>query len=122
MFHRILLAWDGSSVSRRASAIAIDLSRCYESELVAVSVADPPAHAEMQADRAESADAARRHLQRTFADVRDRADRAGVAVEHLIVAGHRHAGRAGRMLLRGGPEKLVADARIPVLVVGEREA
>ena len=40
----------------------------------------------------------------------------------VIVAGHHHAARAGRMLLRGVPEKLVADARIPVLVVGEREA
>lgn len=142
MFQRILLAWDGSSVSRRAFDVAIDLSRRYESELVAVSIAYSPAHAETHADRAESAEAARLHLERTFAGVRDRADRAGVTVEHtviegddpsrtllehahehgfdLIVAGHHHAARAGRLLLRGVPEKLIANAGVPVLIVGER--
>jgi nucleotide-binding universal stress UspA family protein len=144
MFQRILLAWDGSTVSRRAFDIAIDLSRRYQSELVAVSVAYSPAHAETHADRAESAEAARRYLERSFAEVRDRAERAGVAVEHtivegdepsqalleharehgfdLIVAGHHHAARAGRLLLRGVPERLIDRAAVPVLVVAEREA
>jgi nucleotide-binding universal stress UspA family protein len=144
MFQRILLAWDGSSVSRRAFDIAIDLSRRYESELVAISVAYSPAHAETHADRAESADAARRYLQQTFAEARDRAERAGVSVEHqivdgddptralleyvhehgfdLIVAGHHHAARAGRLLLNGVPEKLIARAGVPVMIVGERDS
>ena len=144
MFQRIMLAWDGSAVSRRAFDVAIDLSRRYESELVAVSVAYSPAHAETHADRTESADAARRYLERTFLEVRDRAERAGVAVEHaivegdepsqalleharehgfdLIVAGHHHAARAGRLLLRGAPERLIDGAAVPVLVVAEREA
>jgi nucleotide-binding universal stress UspA family protein len=143
MFQRILLAWDGSAVSRRAFDVAIDLSRRYGSELVALSVAYSPAHAETGADRAESADAARRYLQNTFDAVRDRAERAGVAVEHdivegddpahvlleqshehsfdLIVAGHHHGARAGRLLLHGVPEKLVARSGVPVMIVGERE-
>jgi nucleotide-binding universal stress UspA family protein len=144
MFQRIMLAWDGSAVSRRAFDTAIDLSRRYGSELVAVSVAYSPAHAETQADRAESADAARRYLETSFTQVRDRAERAGVAVEHtivegdapsqallehardhgfdLIVAGHHHAARAGRLLLRGAAEGLIDRATIPVLIVTEREA
>jgi nucleotide-binding universal stress UspA family protein len=144
MFRRIMLAWDGSAVSRRALDLAIDLGRRYESDVVAVSVAYSPAHAETQADRSESADAARRYLERTFAGVRDRAERAGVAVEHtivegddpaqalleharehgfdLLVAGHHHGARAGRLLLRGVAGRLIDLAAIPVLVVAEREA
>jgi nucleotide-binding universal stress UspA family protein len=142
MFQRIMLAWDGSSVSLRAFDLAIDLSRRYAGELVAVSVAHSPAHAETQADRRESADAARRYLEQTFADVLDRAERAGVSVRHeivegddpsaalldhahahgfdLVVAGHHHEARAGRLLLRGLSETLIARAEVPVLVVGER--
>lgn len=144
MFQRILLAWDGSVVSRRAFDLAIDLSRRYDSDLVAVSIAYSPAHAETTGDRAESADAARRYLESTFDEVRDRAERAGVAAqqeivegdnpseallayahEHgfdLIVAGHHHSARMGRLLLRGAAEKLVNDARVPVMIVGERAA
>ena len=142
MFRRILIAWDGSAVSLRAFDLAIDLSRRYASDLVAVSVAYSPAHAETHADRQESAVAARRYLEQTFADHRDRAERAGVPVEHrvvegdepadallrhaqehgfdLIVTGHHHAARAGRLLLRGLSERLIALAEVPVLIVGER--
>jgi nucleotide-binding universal stress UspA family protein len=143
MFQRILLAWDGSEVARRAFSVAVDLTRRFDGDLTAVSIAYSPAHAETEADRAESAEAARRFLEETFASVRDRADRAGVRVEQtviegdppgdavldyahehgfdLIVCGHHHTTRAGRLLLRGVDERLVADARIPVLVIGDRE-
>lgn len=141
MFQRILLAWDGSEVAVRAFDVAIDVTRRYEAELVAVSVAYSPAHAETAADRTESVDAAHRYLQRTFDEVKDRAQRAGVDVDHqivdgetparalldhvhehgfdLIVCGHHHERRAGRLLLTGLTQTLVADAPVPVLVVGE---
>jgi len=141
MFQRILLAWDGSEVAVRAFDVAIDVTRRYEAELVAVSVAYSPAHAETAADRTESVDAAHRYLQRTFDEVKDRAQRAGVHVDHqivdgetparalldhvhehgfdLIVCGHHHERRAGRLLLTGITQALVADAPVPVLVVGE---
>jgi nucleotide-binding universal stress UspA family protein len=143
MFQKILLAWDGSAVALRAFDIAIDLSRRYDVELVAVSIAYSPAHAETAADRRESADAARRHLVDSFTRVRDRAERAGVEVRHeilegdephatllaycqecgfdLIVAGDHREGRVGRLLLHGVAPKLVAAASTPVLVVGEHE-
>ena len=143
MFQRILLAWDGSEVALRAFDVAIDLTRRYGGELKAVSVAYSPTHAETSADRAESVDAARRYLESTFDDVKDRAERAGVDVEHeildgeaparallayahehgfdLIVCGQHHTRRAGRLLLRGVAPDLIADAATPVLVVGEDE-
>ena len=141
MFQRILLAWDGSEVALRAFDAAIDISRRYGAELVAVSIAYSPAHAETGADRDETADAAQRYLQRTFSEVTDRAQRAGVQVEHeiidgetptkaladyahehgfdLIVCGHHHSRRAGRLLLRGVTQDLVEASTTPVLVISD---
>jgi nucleotide-binding universal stress UspA family protein len=141
MFQRILIAWDGSRPARRALDIGIDLARRYEAEVVAVSVAHSPGHAETEADRVESVEAARLYLTDTFGRVRDRADRIGVSLEHvviegdhpaedllayahdhgfdLVVAGHHRGSRSGRLLLHGLTERLVAAGTIPVLVVGE---
>jgi nucleotide-binding universal stress UspA family protein len=141
MFQRIMLTWDGSDVARNAFDVAIDLARRYDAELVSVSVAYSPAHAETSSDRQESSDAAHRYLQESFAEIIDRAHRAGVEVEHeiiegdtaaaailrhahdhgfdLIVCGHHHTRRAGRLLLHDVAEDLFLEARTPVLVVGE---
>ncbi len=143
MFQRILIAWDGSSLALAAFDVAIDVTRRYDAELVAVSIAYSPAHAETAADREESADAAQRYLKDTFREVSDRAERAGVEVGHeiiegqtparallehahehgfdLIVCGHHHSRRAGRLLLRGVTQDLLAAATIPVLVVSDQE-
>jgi nucleotide-binding universal stress UspA family protein len=139
MFQRILLAWDGSELALRAFDFAIDVTRRYEGDLVAVSIAHSPAHAETDADRQESAEAANRYLTETFGEVRDRAERAGLTVEHtviesdaptqalvdyahehgfdLIVCGHHHSRRAGRLLLRGLTHDLMEATSIPVLVI-----
>ena len=143
MFQRIVIAWDGSPVALRAFDAAIDVTRRYDAELVAVSIAYSPAHAETASDREESADAAHRYLEGTFQEVADRAERAGVKVEHqiidgqtpahalldyarehgfdLLVMGHHHSRRAGRLLLRGVTQQLLAEATIPVLVVSDEE-
>ncbi len=143
MFQRILIAWDGSPLALAAFDVAIDMTRRYDAELVAVSIAYSPAHAETIADREESTDAAQRYLKDTFREVADRAERAGVSVEHqiidgdtparallehahehgfdLIVCGHHHSRRAGRLLLRGVTQDLLAAATIPVLVVSDQE-
>jgi nucleotide-binding universal stress UspA family protein len=141
MFSRILLAWDGSRPAHRALDLAIDLARRYEAEITAVSVAYSPEHAETEADRTESVEAARAYLAETFDDVRDRADRVGVVLEQvtidsdhpvddllgyahehgfdLIVAGRHNKSRAGRLLLEGVSQRLAASARMPVVIVGE---
>ena len=141
MFQRILLAWDGSNAARRALDVAVDLARRYEAEIVAASVAHSPAHAETEADRLESVEAARRYLEESLKKVRDRADRVGVRLEHaiiegdhppddllayahdhafdLVVAGHHHQSRAGRVVLHGFAERLALAGTIPVLIIGE---
>jgi nucleotide-binding universal stress UspA family protein len=139
MFQRILLAWDGSEVALRAYDVAIDVARRYDADLVAVSIAYSPAHAETAADRQQTADAAHRYLTQTFNDVIDRAERAGVEVTHeiidgdtpagaltsyadehafdLIVCGHHHSRRAGRLLLLRGVTQQLIECSVPVLVV-----
>ena len=121
MFQRILIAWDGSPLAQRALDVAIDVARRYDAELIAVSIAYSPAHAETAADRDESAAAAHRYLEQTFREVIDRAQRVGMNVAHeiidadtparaladyahehgfdLLVCGHHHTNRAGRLLL-----------------------
>jgi len=106
---------------------------------VAVSVAHSPAHAETEADRRESVDAARRYLEETFLAVADRAARVGVPLDHvvvegdspaddivqyahehgidLVVVGHHRTRRAGRFLLHGLADRMIAQAEMPVLVV-----
>jgi nucleotide-binding universal stress UspA family protein len=138
MFQRILLAWDGSEASLRAFDVAIDITRRYDAELVAVSVAYWPGRAETETDRRETADAAHRYLTDTFDEVADRAQRAGVLVTHeivdgetpaaalgeyaheqgidLIVCGHHPTHRVGRLLLRDIAQDLIQQPT-PVLVV-----
>lgn len=141
MFHRILLAWDGSKPARHALDWAIDLARRYDADIVAVSVAYSPTHAETSEDAAESVEAAREHLQGTLGSLRDRAERVGVDLEHVIIEGdhpseqivkyaHQHGfdlvvtgrhktGRAGRLLLHGLAERFAEHSDLPVLIVGE---
>jgi nucleotide-binding universal stress UspA family protein len=38
----------------------------------------------------------------------------------LIVVGHHHSGRAGRLLLQGVAPRLIEAAEVPVLVVGKQ--
>ena len=141
MFQRILIAWDASRPAVHALDVAVDLARRYDGEIIAISVAQSPTHAETREDRDESVEAAREHLLTTLGELRDRADRAGVPLEHTIVTGshpvdeilhfaHEHAidlivvgrhaeGRAGRLLLHGLSEGLARSAKLPVLIVGE---
>lgn len=140
MFHRILLAWDGSPSAERALDVTLDLARRYDADVTAASVAYAPGQAETTADRRESTDAARRHLEETFARIHDRAERVGVAMEHqiledddparallgfahdhgfdLVVVGHHTQRRVGRILFGGLSQILVANPRLPVLVIG----
>lgn len=144
MFGQILIAWDGSPPAEWAFDAALDLARRYDARLCAVSVAHSPAHAETREDRRESVEAARRYLEETFAQVRDRAERAGVLVEHvvvegddpasdilgyahehgfdLLVIGHHRKTRSGRFLIHGLTAKTIDAAEIPVLVVANGRA
>lgn len=141
MIQQILIAWDGSPPARYALDLAIDFARRYDAELVAASVAHSPAHAETEADRAESVDAARKYLEETLDAVADRAARVGVPLEHviiegndpaddilhyahehgidLVIVGHHRSRRPGRFLLHGLAERMIAHAEMPVVVVSD---
>jgi nucleotide-binding universal stress UspA family protein len=141
MFQRILVAWDGSRPAVLALDIALDIARMGDAEIVVLSVAYSPAHAETSEDRVESVEAARRYLEEAYARYADRPQRLGVPSEHvvvegerpadairdyarehaldLIVVGHHRSRRGGRFLLRGVAERLVENAGVPLLVVGE---
>ena len=90
MFQRLLLAWDGSPSAQRALDVAVGVARRHGAQIVAVSVAYSAAHAETE-DRLESVDAARRYLEDSFARTRDRADPAGVQMEHVVLEGEQPA-------------------------------
>jgi nucleotide-binding universal stress UspA family protein len=144
MFSQILIAWDGSPPSEWAFDAALDLARRYEAHLCAVSIAHSPAHAETGEDREESVHAARRYLEETFEQIRDRADRAGVSVDHvvvegdnpasdilgyahehgfdLLVVGHHRKTRSGRFLIHGLTAQTIEASDIPVLVVANGRA
>jgi nucleotide-binding universal stress UspA family protein len=141
MFQRLLLVWDGSRPSQRALDLAIGIARRYDAEIVAVSVAHSPTHAETEEDRRESIDAVRRYVEASFERVRDRPERAGVRIvqvvleaeqpveelvgyahEHgfdLVLVGHHRTRRVGRFFLRGLAERMVAVADLPVLIVSD---
>jgi nucleotide-binding universal stress UspA family protein len=139
MFQRVLVVWDGSPPAQRALDLAVGIARRYHAEIVAASVAHSPTHAETEEDRRESVEAVRRFVVDSFERVRDRPERAGVPISHvvleaeepveeliryahehgfdLVVVGHHRARRVGRLFLRGLAERLTAVADLPVLIV-----
>jgi nucleotide-binding universal stress UspA family protein len=141
MFQRILVVWDGSPPAKRALDLAVGVARRYQAEIVAASVAHAPMHAETEEDRHESIDAVRRFVVETFERVRDRAERAGVPISHvvleaeepveeivgyahehgfdLVVVGHHRTRLIGRFFLHGLAERLTVVADLPVLVVAD---
>jgi len=142
MFAQLLLAWDGSPPAQRALDLAVSIARRFGTQITAISVAYSPEHAETEEDRIESVNATRRFLGESFLRVRDRAELAGVTVEHVIVEGedpadeiiryahdhsvdlvvaghHRGRRRPSRMLLHGLADRLIQHADVPVLIVGD---
>ncbi len=139
MFRRILIAWDGSPPAEWAFDAALDVARRFGAELCAVSIAHSPAHAETEEDRRESVEDARRYLEETFVGVKDRAERAGIAVDQvviegdepaaalldyahqhifdLLVIGHHRKTRSRRFLIHGLTSKTMDATDLPVLVV-----
>lgn len=138
MFQRILVAWDGSELAQRALHTGVDIALRYEAEVVAASVLTPPGGRHPEGG-SETLDDAHRRLEARFARVREE-DLAGVPVSHemiegrhpgkdllayvhehgfdLVVIGHHRDPHPGVLVLHGVTEEIVADADVPVLVVG----
>jgi len=84
-FRRILVGWDGNDTSRHAFELAARLARCCGAELLALSVARIPDHAETRAEKEESIAAARRYYAARLAPLERVARNTGIAFRHEVV-------------------------------------
>jgi nucleotide-binding universal stress UspA family protein len=88
MFHKILVAVDGSPASEKALAAAVDLAVHYKAELTAISVVVMPevvGTVDEVDDLRQTAETHYRHIgEAAVAFARTR----GVALRHLVVRGH----------------------------------
>jgi nucleotide-binding universal stress UspA family protein len=143
MYKRILLPTDGSDVTAKAMATAIDLARTLDAELCTIGVKEPfpySAISEMQpVPPQEFMDAQERIAARHVKEVLDAASAAGVrcqgvtvealhpweaiieyagktGCELLVMASH---GRRGvtAMLIGSETQKVLTHSKLPVLVV-----
>lgn len=87
VFKTILVAYDGSPQSQRATDIAFSLAEAMQSRVLVFAVIRPPepaARAELNAILED----AREHYEQSFARLRERASNAGVELETEIEVGH----------------------------------
>jgi nucleotide-binding universal stress UspA family protein len=136
VFETILVAYDGSPQSQRATDIAFRMAETVGSKLVIFAVIRPPepARAELNA----ILDDAREHYEQSFVQLRERAKRAGLELkteievghpaEHivrraeqtqagLIVMGRRGISAFQRWMLGSISERVLRYAHCPVMVV-----
>ena len=137
VFETILVAYDGSPQSQRATDMAFSMAEAMGSKLLIFAVIRPPepaARAELNA----ILDDAREHYEQSFALLRERAAKAGLALETeieighpaehivhraeqtqvgLIVMGRRGISAFKRWMLGSISERVLRYAHCPVMVV-----
>ncbi len=87
VFEIILVAYDGSPQSQRATDLAFSMAEAMQSKLLIFAVIRPPepaARAELNA----ILDDAREHYEQSFVQLRERAKRTGLELETEIEVGH----------------------------------
>jgi nucleotide-binding universal stress UspA family protein len=136
-FKKILVGFDGSAQSEKATESALALAQSLDSSLLLFAVARPPEPATM-VELDAMLDDAREHFEEQFKKIIQRAKDLGVemqtdiAVGHpveqivhraetdhvdLIVLGRRGKSRWEKMLVGSTAEKVLRYAHCPVLVV-----
>lgn len=136
-FKRILIGFDGSSQSEKATEIGLSLAQSLDSKVLLFAVARPPEPATM-VELSAMLDEAREHFGEKFKKVRQRATDLEVELETDIVAGHpveqivhraesdrvdlivlgrRGTSRFERMIVGSTSEKVLRYAHCPVMVV-----
>jgi nucleotide-binding universal stress UspA family protein len=140
-FRRILVGWDAKDISTRAFAVAAQLAHACHAELLAVSIARIPDHAESLEEREASRVAAERFYHDRLGTLHKAAERAGVTFHYavvpsmhrpeaiiayardhacdLIVLGSRHGGGGGFCRLLSGMlgEAVARGSSCPVLLI-----
>jgi nucleotide-binding universal stress UspA family protein len=136
-FKKILIAYDGSAQSDKATESALALAQSLDAKVLLFAVARPPEPATMVEVDA-MLDDAREHFEKQFKKILQRAKdldvelRSDIAVGHpveqivhraetdhvdLIVLGRRGKSRFERMLVGSTAEKVLRYAHCPVMVV-----
>lgn len=138
-----MLAWDGSESAATAWAVAADLARRYGAELVAVSIAHAPEHAELSGEKERALDEARAFYARKLEPLMREAEASGLRMRHevvagdhpaegllehardgafdLIVIGRRGMGRSSWFRMGSVTDRVSRYAPCPVMVVGRGE-
>src|SRR5579875_492593 len=88
MFHKIVVAIDGSAASEKALAAAVDLAAHYQAELTALSVIESPEVVGMVDEVDELRQSAEEHLRRLLAASAEYARRRGIALRSVVLRGH----------------------------------
>ncbi|MGB7752157.1 MAG: universal stress protein [Candidatus Acidiferrales bacterium] len=136
-FKRILIGFDGSSQSEKATEIGLSLAQSLDSKVLLFAVARPPEPATM-VELSAMLDDAREHFVEKFKKVEQRAKdlevelETDIAVGHpveqivhraesdrvdLIVLGRRGMSRFEKMIVGSTSEKVLRYAHCPVMVV-----
>ncbi|MBP7713030.1 MAG: universal stress protein [Gammaproteobacteria bacterium] len=109
MFHRILVAVDGSDSALKAFEAAVDLARKYGSTLAVLAVSRPPEFAE-DVETEAILEHSQSYYQGVLDALRARADTGDLVIRYEVAVGH-------------PAEKILACAendRIDLIVVGHR--
>ena len=136
-FKNILVGYDGSAQSEKATESALALAAALDSKVLLFAVARPPEPATM-VELDAMLDDAREHYEAAFKKIIQRAQNLGVALETDIVVGHpveqivhraetghvdliilgrRGVSRLERMIIGSTSEKVLRYAHCPVMVV-----
>jgi len=136
-FKRILIGFDGSSQSEKATEMGLSLAQSLDSKVLLFVVARPPEPATM-VELSAMLDDAREHFEEKFEKVAQRAKdlevelETDIAVGHpveqivhraeadrvdLIVLGRRGMSRFEKMIVGSTSEKVLRYAHCPVMVV-----
>ena len=135
-FKKILIAYDGSAPSDKATEMALALAQSLDARVLLFAVARPPEPATMVEVDA-MLDNAREHFEEQFKKILQRAKDLGVEIEtdiavghpveqivhraetdrvDLIVLGRRGKSRFAQMLVGSTAEKVLRYAHCPVMV------
>lgn len=127
MFPKILVALDGSPASEKALAAAVDLASHYNSELVALSVAEVPEVVGMVDEVDELREGAESHFRQVGEAALEYTRSRGVVLRSVVIRGHaadaivRYAESEGASLIVLGPHghsriaRFFLEARATVL-------
>ena len=136
-FANILVGFDGSAQSEKATEVALKLAAAMDSKVLLFAVARPPEPA-TTVELDAMLDDAREHFEAAFQKITRRAQDLGVALETDIVVGHpveqivhraetdhvdliilgrRGVSRFERIIIGSTSEKVLRYAHCPVMVV-----